>query len=145
MKNLGVEFYRNYVGIEKPLRVICLGNERSLFSVNKTEIESNTNFFYKFSEVKPLIKSPKDLTDEEWLWIFCGDKKIKDMVISRDKDEDSIYLLFSDGLQLHHQNVFFFCGHFEYCDQQILNRLYSLHVALNAEELFDKDLAVRAK
>ena len=141
MNSLGVEFYRNYVGIEKPLKVKCLCVDRLLFAVSNSEIESNTNFFYKYEECKPYLKTVEDLTDEELLFVFCGDNRGLGWSIDRIEGEEIILQYVYE--RWNSFSVLDFV--FDHCDQELLNRLYSLHSHPKAKQLIEKGLALSYK
>lgn len=145
--------WNNYIGehmgTDNYLNVKCKEDGRlyELVSIDMLENESiglyddfmqDTDWYSK-DDFMPLIKSISDLTDEEWLFVFCGDD-ISD--ISIEKYDNKIAI--SDDITLALINAFDIKRlFFDYCDQQILNRFYSLHVSLDYEELIRTEKAVR--
>lgn len=89
---------------------------------------------------QPIFRDPKSLSNDEWLYIFCGDdlEAKSQCFIDRDNQEESIYVRYKGVNYSHYYNMFFFDIMFEHCDQQILNRMYSLHCIPNFQELKDK-------
>lgn len=95
---------------------------------------------YEYTEdCKPLIKSISDLTDEEWLFVAGEGSSVfldKELTCIF-KNGKAIIYVYGDGFfELKGGTDFIYA-------QQLLNRLYSLHVALNAEELIKNGKAVR--
>ncbi len=151
MKNLGVEFYRNYIGIEKPLRVdySCSDNiikmSGDLLGIHKEYVGLNTDNFThpcEFEAVKPHLKLPEDLTEDEWLFVALGNntsdeaevrhiQKIKSVLVTVETTDNFEYALTFNYL----------------CDnkltQEQFNRLYSLHSHPQAEEYIENGLAVK--
>lgn len=145
---LDANFYKNYILLDNPLDVEYNGYD--VYSFKTVENSSNlileagyTDYSKSIFDCKPFLVAPEDLTDEQWLWVFCGDDQEHGLVITRDSEEESIYLHIKEHNTLHYQNVFFLSGHFEYSDQEILDRLYSLHSHPKANEYIKNNLAKR--
>lgn len=145
--------YNNYIGehMSEPLEVLENGTVLpfGLLTISYTYpsrsmlLESHSDEEYRrVEDCKPLIKSPSDLTDEELLWVFGN---IKGSFISRNKS--TISLGIGGGgdayLQINLKNGQINTTDQFYNIQQILNRLYSLHVSLDYEELIRTGKAVR--
>ncbi len=152
MKNLGIEFYRNYIGIENPLRVdySCSDNimkmSGDLLGIHKEYVGLNTDNFThpcEFEAVKPHLKLPEDLTDEEWLWVFCGEDD-GDHGIRRGYSEAIIELIWDFGSYKSAVCKFDYSDNsFSQCNQEVLNRLYSLHSHPKAKEYIENGLAIK--
>ena len=154
MNSLGVEFYRNYVGIEKPLKLQFFDEEYMTDSYNIELIYCNAEYVYYmddefyFHNVKPYLKTVEDLTDEEWLFVFdnndCKWNAIKRFPLGNDKNPNRSWIEFEHGIKGY--NAFNFDGlYFDKCDQELLNRLYSLHSHPQAKQLIEKKLANNKK
>jgi hypothetical protein len=169
MKYLGAEFYRNFIGIEKPLRVEYNGNSELIYDFltintrpNKNDITVDAScdddymeIYMPADEIKPRLKLPEDLTDEEWLWVLGLDPKfckitrecyeIKGVkTLTSIYSEDKTCLVDSKMHKLDILKGELSCLDFEFqIDQEILNRMYSLHSHPKAKEYIDKNLAVR--
>ncbi len=136
-ENLGIEFYRNYIGIEKLLRVTeHKWREAEFEFIDLIDNEWCFNHCEP-SDIKPHLKLPEDLTDDEWLWVF-GFENENMVSIKHDIDYINLY----DDDNEHDIAVFeVFSGQFSLEDggrywdiQEILNRLYSLHSHPKAKE-----------
>ena len=106
---------------------------------NDFRVECSRGVYTK-DEIKPIIKSISDLTDGEWLFVFTGQKFDKDNIFELFVNDDEVALC-SQGIKLSGFDLL--TNKFDYSNQQILNRLYSLHVSLDYEELIKNNKAVR--
>lgn len=144
--------WSNYVGdhMDEPLRVKILtgsntleANFEFLFKLkgaNFYSVHCSDGENYSEDDCKPLIKSPEDLTDEEWLFVF-GENKDSYHI---NRVENSVVVCFNGFKASEWSNEFDFNQNvFEHSDQQLLNRLYSLHVSLHYKELIEKEVALR--
>jgi len=152
---LGIEFYRNYIGIEKPLDISYrFGSKGKLWYIKENTVhfkESNGNelaFNVKCGDVeymgKPHLKLPEDLSDEEIKYILCDDEEFNNNSYRIVVDDDCT---FADS--------YIACCHdesdlWQFWDydsprltQEQLNRIYSLHSHPKAKEYIEKGLAVR--
>ena len=139
--------WNNYVGkhMKESLKVEC-GDKTvcELYSVSNNTIELISDcgrFDTPTYNTKPLIKSISDLTDEELLFVFCG-INTKGRYIERTTNQINMYMVSTLGNHLGNC-VFLKNVRFTTCDQLLLNRLYSLHVSLDYEELIKNNKAVR--
>lgn len=136
--------YNNYIGehMDEPLRVELSYS----FTNKKYDSELTIQTLVDFEEndsqeyCKPLIKSPSDLTDEEWLFVF-GREELKDRSINKWNNEYIEHL--SEGNLYNEFNTRL--NEFTHCDQELLNRLYSLHSHPQAKQLIEKGLALNKK
>ncbi len=144
MSYLGVDFYRNYIGIENPLRVE-LPHEDGGYMISEFDYCSSSYLYetgssdeFDFSECRPHLKLPEDLTYSEIHYIF--DTQATTHKIHRYNDSvcvsvkigccgEEYDLVYNDDDQKLTQDQF--------------NRLYACHSALNAEELIRKNLAIK--
>ena len=149
---LGIEFYRNFIGIEKPL--IVLDSESGLeYSVT---IDNLTAIIEYKADCKPRLKLPEDLMDEE-IKIIIEKSCNRDLYIEKIEKSDwsieiqatqyfddeemssakyEIMFSFEDAVVLDDDG----------CDIDVikfLNGLRECHCVPNAKELIDKNLAVR--
>ena len=158
MDNLGVEFYRNYVGIENPLMVNSarFGDRLGLLSIDfvkKDRIYFNDGSDFsgassKFDECKPILKLPEDLTDEEWLYVFNGDRA-NEFKIWRNKNNDVVRCYHKSFDLSIEKNMANYINSFDMLrtylrrsDQEVLNRGYSLHWNQQAKQLIENGLAL---
>lgn len=127
--------YNLFIGqhmVNGALRVKCEDTIQELIDVDTRSWQvyfDEIREMVPLSECVPQLKDPKTITDEEWFFVFFGDdlEAKSRCFIDRDTEEDSVYARYKGVSIAHHYNVCFFDIMFEYCDQQILNRLYSLH------------------
>ncbi len=137
--SLGIEFYRNYIGIENLLKVqyettikregLLEGLSSKFLSVRKED-----GYLTKYTgvSIKPHLRLPEDLTDEEIRFTFGLNG-----YVNRKGDTVQIRL---DG-KIVRMNLKE--GWIRPCNQEILNRLYSLHSHPKAKEYIEKGLAVK--
>ncbi len=150
MEHLGVEFYRNYIGIENPLRVTDMaGYDYTFETIYKNRLKmilvnGGSPATGGFSISKPHLKLPEDLTDEEWLWVFCGEDFQNNHGIRRGYSEAIIELIWDFGSYKSAVCKFDYSdNYFSQCNQEVLNRLYSLHSHPKAKEYIENGLAVK--
>ncbi len=145
--------YNLYIGkhMDEPLKV----KYRNLHSDNVVGCLTGVNRDYLFiknggvedieiytKHCKPHLKLPEDLTDDEWLWVF-GRENLPKRTIKR---ECGWIEFQSEGFRY---NTFYpiGCGiddgNFDHCDQETLNRLYSLHSHPKAKEYIENGLAIK--
>lgn len=137
---LSIEFYRNFVGIENPLNLSimdCWGFETKyeLKNISNNEIIQPYETL-EFASVKPHLKLPEDLTDEEWRFIFGGD----DIWYYITRTGNKIKNKFNNSIDN------FFClknCYFNFCSQEMLDRMYSHHSHPKAKEYIEKGLAIK--
>ncbi len=148
--SLGVEFYRNYIGIEKPLRLDFGNPDDSTIGFDYIDSTDNENqisaeeYWWSYGDIKPHLKLPEDLTDEEWLWVFCGEDMQDDHGIRRGYSEAIIELIWDFGSYKSAVCKFDYSdNYFSQCNQEVLNRLYSLHSHPKAKEYIEKGLAIK--
>jgi hypothetical protein len=162
---LGIEFYRNYIGIkdkngnDNPLEIeeIASGHLYDFMGLDATskgdiilirDYENGSDHdLYNSSYFKPHLKLPEDLTDEE---LICLVPEVfrDDCVIERymENCHDKIFIMWDEVIALVEFNLSCnWFGALEYTiDQQdILDGLHSLHCSLKAKEYIDNNLAVR--
>jgi len=150
IEHLDVEFYRNYIGIEKLLVV----DYESGYTTDMYFQPKTYEFEYVFdddihllparkvgySDCKPHLKKPSDLTDDEWLYVIYGDDIPDGVRVDENRilwiptPEDSLWEVVSCNLMK--------LGKFSISQ---FNRLYSLHSHPQAEELIKNGLAIDAK
>lgn len=131
---LGIEFYRNFIGIEKPL--IVLDSESGLeYSVT---IDNLTAIIEYKADCKPRLKLPEDLMDDEWLWVLFNGNAQDTACIS--KEHDGVYLKYR-GSDL--TKKIYSDGCLMMVLQEMRDRFHSLHSHPKAKEYIDKNLAVR--
>ena len=161
MKDLKFE-YNLFIGehMSEPLRVKKSDRVRELIG-----IIGNKLYFHAVGGGKctsmaedniPQIRTPKSLSDEEWLFVFGFDTGVyKISTCYHDDDEiNEKYVVKKDATGWGDRTIISFV--FPYDDitggflgklekfpvtQQILNRMYSLQTCTNAEELIAADLA----
>lgn len=127
--NKELEFpWNNFIGphIKKPLKFLFIDESKrewdyELFGVDGGSIsEKYEDFYFEYDLLKPLIVDPKSLSDEELQYIFGVNFKVN--------RKDHLVYLRECRINLN-------TGYMHPCDQQILNRFYSLHSLPNYEEL----------
>jgi len=150
MDCLNMEFYKNYIGIDKPL-IIEL-NEQNKLKLNlkiekvssySMELVSLDNLRY-YSNIgyskglKPHLKLPEDLTDEELIYIAVGDKDKTSLPIDIDRNDEFIAVVIGEDWKF-----MFIDSQEPSLTQEQFNRGYSLHWHPKAKEYIDNGLAVR--
>ena len=134
--------YNLYIGshMKEPLRVLEPTNLTTELTYK------NIGFIVASScDHAPLIRSISDLTDEELIWVFCGDSLSKYKIIRR---KNSVAILCDGNTGWYSTEIYkinFLTKTSKNINQEILNRFYSLHVSLDYEELIEKDLALSYK
>ena len=98
------------------------------------------DFFY-IKLCKPYLKPVEDLTDEELLFVFCSDNR--GLGWSIDKIEGEEIILEYTYERWNSFSILDFV--FDHCDQELLNRLYSLHSHPKAKQLIEQGLALSYK
>ena len=151
---LGVEFYRNFVGIEKLLKIKCdnkdvnkgLKNNSGVYEFIYTDGAMPwTKYEYlDFSIIKPYLKLPEDLTDGEILWVVFGDE-LKDH--KEDYEEIEVFKysgglisVIGDGSTHLFEKVI--NSEIELTQEQF-NRMRELHCDPKAKEYIEKGLAIK--
>lgn len=85
----------------------------------------------------PIVKPLDTLTDEEWMFVFGKHKNVSIL-----KTTNFIQLVHCDH-SIHVYNIFDKrLGVFNICDQEMLNRLYSLHRSPDEKILEEKGLVI---
>ncbi len=147
-ENLGIEFYRNYIGIEKPLRLDFGNPDGSTIGFDYIDSTDNENqisaeeYWWSYGDIKPHLKLPEDLTRKELLFVFG------DTIPNIDNDRISLTrngtgVGFWDDETTKDFNWLSVDGIFLHCNQEILNRLYSLHSHPKAKEYIENGLAIK--
>jgi len=100
---------------------------------------------------KPLVKSLKSLTDEEWLFIFCGNDPIDDYDATIDnihRTKTNVSFGYGDDDYLNfdfNKMCFEFIQTMDNYDiQALLNRMHSLHRIPNYEALLEAGVILDA-
>lgn len=146
-KYLGVEFYRNFVGIENPLMI--MEHEHSIREFKDIDIIEDAWCINHCDlwDVKPYLRTIEYLSDEELIYIFTGqksDQKAKyNYSIKRTETYIHLKRWEKDG---RYGNSFHLIDmKFRECDEEILNRLYSTNSHPRAKEYIDNGLALRVE
>ncbi|MCP4985218.1 MAG: hypothetical protein GY928_03845 [Colwellia sp.] len=145
--------YNLYIGkhMEKPLKV----KYRNLHSDNVVGCLTGVNRDYLFiknggvedieiytKHCKPHLKLPEDLTDEEWLFIYFGDNLDCNLGMYIKRDSWSCINAVDKFGDIGNSFPSPF-GSIKFCNQEILNRLYSLHSHPKAKKYIEKGLAIK--
>lgn len=149
MKNLGARFYKDFIGIEKPL-VVEAEAEDGFEDAELSYTDSDAVYVYlqynystdefSFNEIKPYLRTVESLSDEEWLLVF-GSTDENHSIIRHNKT----FIEFKDSYGNSLNCYDFRHNSFMFCNQEILNRLYSLHCHPKAKQLIVDGLALEEK
>lgn len=164
MKPLGVEFYKNFLYIENPLPFEVDLKKEGLKSdelrtvdyirvakcSGRLMIEDNElGQCHRAENCKPYLTLPEDLTDEEWLFVFGVNENTHYIDNGYYQDGD-FYCMVRDCdnfniINEYKPHIFKQKNGFAICNQELLNRMYSIHSHPKAKEYIENGIAIDKK